>query len=156
MSKTNANQSIDYRRLALKKACLSGQLEQSQLQDMQQEISTAQTGVVDYCLYFNELKGLSVIEGQVETTLSLLCLRCLQPMSCPTKCAIKLAILEDESQLKSVPQDYEAWILADKALTLEALLAEELLLSMPLDLRHDAQDCSYPEQEKEQKNKLMV
>lgn len=145
MSRAKANQSIDHRRLALKKACLSGQLEQSQLQDMQQEISTVQTGVVDYCLYFKELKGLSVIEGQVETTLSLLCLRCLQPMSCPIRCATKLAILEDESQLESVPQDFEAWVLTDKALTLEALLAEELLLSMPLDLRHDVQGCSYPE-----------
>ena len=154
MSKVKANQSIDHRRLALKKACLTGQIDQCSLQDLKTVVSTRKD-VVKYQLRFEYVRSLCVIEGQLDTVLDLLCLRCLQPVSCPLECAIKLVILEDESKLALVPEGYDAWILENKVLTMESLLAEELLLSMPLDVRHD-ELCDGVCAEKEQIKKLLV
>lgn len=139
-SKAEINQPIDYRRLALKKMCLSGHIEQRELQDLKTVVSQQQ-GDVKYQLSFEYIDGFCMITGWLKTILNVTCLRCLQQMDWPLKSAIDLAIVEDEAKLAAVPLDYEAWVLADKALTLRSLLTEELLLSVPLDIRHKERNC---------------
>ena len=120
--------------------CLSGQIEQSALQELETVVST-QDGSIGYDLCFNYVNGFYVVEGELRTTLSLLCLRCLHEVALSLVCQVRLVVVEDESRLASVPENYEAWVLSDKPLTLESLLAEELLLAVPLDVRHQEEEC---------------
>lgn len=144
MSHPNVNQSIhgaiDYQRLARKNLCLSGQVEQSELPDLKTVVS-AQQAVVDYQLHFGYKNGLYIIEGKLETELSLLCLNCLHEVHCPVTCIMKLVVVEDEAKLAVVPESYEAWVLTEKKLTLESLLTEELLLAVPMDAKHQEGEC---------------
>lgn len=86
--------------------------------------------------------GIPLLDGKVETRLTLLCQRCLEPVELPLACAFHLALLEEDVEAEAVPPPYEpivrdeepqrgaGWYLID-------LVEDELLLSLPFSPAHE-------------------
>lgn len=77
------------------------------------------------------------VRGRVETTLTLVCQRCLEPVDQAIVADVDLVLVWTEEQAKALPADLDPLLVTDERVTLAELLEEELLLAMPLVALHD-------------------
>ncbi len=83
--------------------------------------------------------GLATLTGSVRGTIETTCQRCLQPMTIEMAIDVKLALVENESRLDELPADLDPLIVGDgESTSLADLVAEELLLALPLVPAHEA------------------
>ena len=95
-------------------------------------------GPVKAWLRFGRERGACVADVRVQAVLKPQCQRCLREMRLPIDSASHVAVVDSEAQAASVDEARETFLAADGHGTLAALVAEELLLSLPLVPRHAA------------------
>lgn len=87
---------------------------------------------------YRDAQGLFVIEGQMSTTLSLRCQRCLEPVAANIEADVKLWLLRDEAKAELVPDDADYLVLDEEGrLALSDALEDELILALPLVPLHE-------------------
>lgn len=89
--------------------------------------------------------GLPLLDGEVTAQLSVLCQRCLGPVSLPVKTQFHLALVDDEAQCDGVQPPYEPVLkehdeTEGRGLGLLALVEDELLLSLPMCPMHEPEN----------------
>lgn len=83
-----------------------------------------------------------VVSGRIDARVSLICQRCLEPMSYEARAEPRLAWVKSEQEAAALAGDYEPLLAQDGRVALADLVADELLLSLPLAPRHElAADC---------------
>jgi len=89
------------------------------------------------CLKFSiQGKGCYRLEGHVQAKLQLECQRCLHPMLLSVDRKFKLALLQSDSQVEHLDNDWEPFILGDDFLDVSELIEDELILAIPDVPRH--------------------
>jgi len=88
-------------------------------------------------LGFGRERGQVLVDVRVQGRLRCICQRCLAPMDWPVDGHSRVLVLEDEAAAAGVPEEYETFLAAGGQCSLAALVAEELLLSLPLVPSHD-------------------
>ncbi|MBL8289944.1 MAG: DUF177 domain-containing protein [Rubrivivax sp.] len=79
-----------------------------------------------------------VVDLGVDSTLTLECQRCLQPVTVPLSVERRLRFVEGEDEAARLDEELEDDVLAlTHRLDLRALVEDELLLALPLVPRHD-------------------
>jgi uncharacterized protein len=78
---------------------------------------------------------------EVHGTLDLICQRCLGEMVFPVEIDRRFELVKDESAIPESDMDDDAvdYLVADPKLDVQALVEEEILLSLPLAMRHDGE-----------------
>lgn len=84
--------------------------------------------------------GRRAVTGDVAGGLSVYCQRCLEEMQVPVQQAVKLALVDSEEQAQLLPGHLESMLVNDDELDLFELVAEELLLALPIVSAH-AEKC---------------
>ncbi len=82
-------------------------------------------------------EGKRAVIGQAAAELSLICQRCLEPVSVFVESDISLAVVWDEEAAKALPQHFDPWITGEGAADLYDMVEEELLLSLPAVAYHE-------------------
>ncbi|HIK74872.1 MAG: YceD family protein [Alcanivorax sp.] len=77
------------------------------------------------------------VQGRVETSLVLVCQRCLEPVQQEVAADVDLMLVWSEEQAKALPADLDPLLVTEERVTLAELVEEELLLAMPLVALHD-------------------
>jgi uncharacterized protein len=78
----------------------------------------------------------------VEATLTLICQRCMRPMQQLVTTSSRVCMLVDETAAARLPMDVETMLAPEGRLRIADIVAEELLLALPLAPRHeDEADC---------------
>lgn len=77
-------------------------------------------------------QGQATAQVRVHGTVALICQRTLKPYRQQLDSHSFIGIVSDESAADGLPGDYEPLVLPDQRLSLEDLVAEELLLALPL------------------------
>lgn len=99
-------------------------------------------GVVLVELRFaKDSQGFRNICGKITTSLGLECQRCLQPMSHLMYLTIKLSPVTSEAAVKQLPIDYDPLMVKNESVLVLELVEDELLLNMPIVLRHEPEKC---------------
>ena len=90
---------------------------------------------------FGRERSLPVADVAVRGRVGLVCQRCLQPMTQTVDAAARLALIAREEEAMAVPENLEIFLAPEGRVSIAALVAEELLLALPLAPRHadDAQ-----------------
>jgi len=78
-----------------------------------------------------------VVSGSIEAELTLTCQRCMGPVKLKVHTAPKLAWVKTDEALEALPEEYEPLMSADGRVDLVDLVADELLLALPLVPRHE-------------------
>lgn len=81
--------------------------------------------------------GWLVVELEYETTVQLLCQRCLAPLPHRISDKVEVALLESESLEKHLPEHYESLVLNEDRLMPAMLIEDELIISLPIVPRHE-------------------
>jgi uncharacterized protein len=106
-----------------------------ELPGIPEEFSLAD-GPVRATLRFGREQGLAVAHVTLSAVLTPVCQRCLGAMRLPIAADSRLALVESEAQAGTVPEEFETYLAAGGHCTLAALVAEELLLALPIVARH--------------------
>jgi len=92
-------------------------------------------------LHFTSGSGYLGLHGTVEASLDLVCQRCLQPMKYPVSGQFKFGLMTSEKHEDKVPSDAEPYLLEGEEQSVVDILEDELLLSIPIAVRHP-NECS--------------
>ncbi len=87
-------------------------------------------------LRFLREQGQAMAEVAVRAELTGTCQRCLQPMRLPVASGSRVALVASEEEAGRLPAEYETFLAAEGRCELAALVAEEVLLSLPIVPRH--------------------
>jgi uncharacterized protein len=94
-------------------------------------------GTVTATLRFRQAMGGWLIIGvEYDTTVQLLCQRCLEPLDFHVRDHVEMALLEAPSLEPHVPQGYEPLVLDEDRLMPAMLVEDELIISLPIVPRH--------------------
>ena len=95
-------------------------------------------GPVRAKLQFGRERGLPRVQIGLQVTLTPICQRCLGAMRLEVSAEMRVVVVDSEAQAASVPEEFETFLAADGHSSLAALVAEELLLALPIVPRHAA------------------
>lgn len=85
--------------------------------------------------------GWSFIRGRLDGALPVTCQRCLRGMNHPIALDFGLCFVQNEAELKAVPDGYDPLILKDFSGRLGDLVEDELLLGLPVVTFHTWDQC---------------
>lgn len=92
---------------------------------------------------FARTQGLPVAELTVRGAATLECQRCMQPMSVPIDTIVRVALVASEADVARVPPELEPVLAPGGRVSIGALLAEELLLTLPIVALHgEGEPCA--------------
>lgn len=90
-----------------------------------------------------DAKGRPMLQVRVGGALNLRCQRCLGPVGFPLALEENLLLgSEREASLEGAENDDPDWIVADRELDVAALIEDEVLLALPMVVRHADGECS--------------
>lgn len=101
------------------------------------------TGTVDVELKFDiDEGGISYLHGKLETTLVLICQRCLKAMDYPLQNEFRLALVHSDAEAERLPEEYDPQIVETTPMHMLDMIEDEILLSLPNIPMHDKAVCS--------------
>ena len=136
-------ETIDPMRLAKTGKELSGSYDLRQFTRVNASLEDNSKVQLSFKLEFlrdDENRLFSVI-GDLQTTLPLVCQRCMQPMQHQLSGTIKMAIVSNEAEAENLPAEFEPYIDTGVPVKLRDFIEDELLLAMPLVSLHKEQEC---------------
>lgn len=93
-------------------------------------------------LAFGRERGQVLVDIRVRARLRCTCMRCLAPMDWPVDGRSQVLVLEDDGAADDAPEGRETFLAPGGQVSLPALVAEELLLGLPLVPSHgDEGEC---------------
>ncbi len=132
----------DLESLGSRQAVLQGEIEQRRLPRLAESLHAADGSVRASLTFRQRADGVLIAELEYETTVQLLCQRCLEPFEQPLAGRVALALLEPAAAGSSVQPGYEPVELDDGRLQPSSLIEDELLISLPLVPKHPrSEDC---------------
>jgi uncharacterized protein len=92
-------------------------------------------------LQFGREQGQHVARVALRGKLKLTCQRCMQPLAIELDADSHVVLAASEAEAEAVPEGWETYLAADGMLSIPALVAEEVLLALPIVPLHAAVDC---------------
>lgn len=129
--------------LALTKrgATLQGKLALEQMTRLH-DLVTKTSGDVDVKLSFDQGKFLPpCVSGQIQATLMVECVRCGQEFEYKVDLHPNLRIVRNDEQAKNLEGQQEPLLLEEDTVNLVKLVEDEILLSLPMLIRHEDNEC---------------
>jgi len=119
------------------------------------ELLMSEQGELTVELKFDRAGPIPFILGHITTDLQLKCQRCMQAVPHNVDIHFKLGMVQNEAQMKKLPDEYEPYLIEEENNHLPDMLEDELLLALPLVAMHEF-DCSdyLQAQTSEQQNKV--
>jgi len=132
----------DLEAFGVRQVVLSDEIELRQLARLA-DLLHSNSGSVKASLRFRQRRGGWLgLELEYETSVELLCQRCLEPIRQQLADRIEIALLESDSMEAHVPEGCEPVVLDDARLLPAQLIEDELIVSIPLVPKHArVDDC---------------
>jgi uncharacterized protein len=130
----------DLEALAEREAKISGEIELRQLTRLR-DLLHSDTGSVQASLRFSRRASVDVTaELKFDTTVDLICQRCLEPMHHQVSEEVSLVLLAQDSTHGDRDNAREAVVLNSEKLKPASLIEDELIVSLPIVPRHERID----------------
>ncbi len=76
------------------------------------------------------------LRGRIATTLTLVCQRCLEPMSVPIDVSFQLGLVTSAAQAERLPAELEPLLVMESTPRLAEIIETELMLALPIVALH--------------------
>ena len=80
-------------------------------------------------------------KGRLQTTLNLVCQRCFRSLPFPVSSELTLGMVTTMAEADLLPESYEPLLVNEPTVSLLEMIEDELLLSLPLVIRHEESEC---------------
>ncbi|MES1925415.1 YceD family protein [Salinisphaera sp. T31B1] len=135
---------VDYRRLASQRRDVNAGIELARLPRVAGETvagSDTDRAVAVSLRFTEDSQRRVVVAGSIETTLTLMCQRCLTSFDRPMHLTVAGVVVGDDEAAANVPRADEPILADSDMLDLHALVSDELLLGLPSVARCDRAEC---------------
>ncbi len=132
---------IDPLRLCELGAELVGEYPLAQMPRLASLLVKANEGVSVRLAFSIDLAGTHVLSGQLDTEVELVCQRCLEVFVYPLASTFKLVFVTNERRAAEIADDLEPFHVTAEPVSLQSLVEDELLLSVPQVPRHEFAVC---------------
>ena len=106
------------------------------------DIVAKSEGQVQYSFSFDiDQDEICIIKAYVDTRISVICQRCLKPISIDIERNSILGIFSNSEELDRLDNEYEPFELDEETISLDMLIEDELLLAMPIAPLHNNSKC---------------
>lgn len=85
---------------------------------------------------------IAFIRGNAQTSITMVCQRCLEPMRLDIDARFLLGVVENEAKLEQLPEQYEPLEVSDEPVSLSGIIEDELILALPLVALHPPDKCA--------------
>jgi uncharacterized protein len=133
---------IDPRKLANQGIVLEGEFHAQHLPRLGQAVTSIETPLSALVKFGVDEARAKVVSGTLSISVSVVCQRCLDPVTIALSTDFSAQVIWSEDQLVNVPSDREPWIVVDKMASLNELLEDEILLALPLVNYHEIGKCT--------------
>ena len=100
-------------------------------------------GSVEGRAHFARERGFAVAQIAMRGVATLECQRCMRPMELAVNSVVRVALVGSEANIERVPEDLEPVLAPGGRISIGELIAEELLLSLPIVALHEEdQSCT--------------
>jgi uncharacterized protein len=127
----------DVRKLADSRAAFEFDVPLRELPGLPAELGAADAGV-HVQVRFGREQGYATADVRLNARLQITCQRCMQPMPLSVQAHSPVLVVDSEQQAEEAPPGWETFLAPDGRLSLETLVAEELLLALPIVPLHAA------------------
>jgi uncharacterized protein len=95
-------------------------------------------GVVRARLHFGREQGWPTVHVALEAEAEMICQRCMRPMRVRVAADSSVLLVDSEQAAEEVPEGSETFLAAEGRISNAALVAEELILALPIVPLHEA------------------
>jgi uncharacterized protein len=139
---SDPSQSINPLRLAKSGNRIEGSLRLDSFERLKGDL-LENTGKLEYSLSFDfDESGLCVIESRIDTQVKLECQRCLKPVVINIHKSSLLGLVNSKDDIDGLAKEYEPLQMEDETISVEEIIEDELLLSIPLSPLHAENECA--------------
>ena len=133
---------IDPMRYADTGRALAGSVPFSRMQRLTDIVSNHDAACEAELRFDVDAQGTRTVQGRVRAQLTLVCQRCLQPMSVRVDAPVSLGIVASEREAEQLAEVYDPLLVSEDPLSLAELLEDEILLALPVFPRHEEGECA--------------
>ncbi len=126
----------DTRKLADTRAEFDFEVPLRELPGMPPELASSD-GRVRAQVRFGREQGFAIADVSLDAQLQVTCQRCMAPMSLTVRARSPVQVVGSEQEAEEAPAGRETFLAPEGRLSLEALVAEELLLALPIVPLHE-------------------
>ncbi|HTP38521.1 MAG TPA: DUF177 domain-containing protein [Steroidobacteraceae bacterium] len=128
---------MDVQKLAARAARFEAEVPLSELPGLPDDLPRQDRSIHAAVVFGNEGRW-SAADIALKGELALTCQRCLEPLVLPIDSRSRVVLVESEEQSREAPEEFETVLAPAGQTSIAALVAEELLLSLPIVPLHDA------------------
>lgn len=133
---------IDTIKLFARNGILAAALPLAKLQRLTDSLED-DSGIVEVNLLFTtDEEGKRRLTGTLDTSVKVLCQRCLQQMELELHCALDLIVCSSEEELQALPETEDGIVMDEEGLNVLDVIEDELILSLPLVPAHADVNCN--------------
>jgi uncharacterized protein len=85
--------------------------------------------------------GIIQIKGEISTSLMARCQRCLNQMTLNLTIPVNIGVISSHEESELLEDEMEPFLAEDKEVSLQELIEEEILLSLPISALHAEESC---------------
>jgi uncharacterized protein len=130
----------DVRKLADSRAVFDLDIPLRQLPGLPEEFSSG-GGQVRARLSFGREQGFAIVQVELQAELAATCQRCLGAVPLRVTTSSPVLIVESEREAEAAPAGWETFFAPEGRMEFAALVAEELLLALPIVPLHEQGQC---------------
>ncbi len=132
---------IDPIQLANNESTLKGELCLEKMERLR-EILSNQKGIALIDLKFGrDALGYVNIKGSIRTEFNIICQRCNLPMPLLLDISVEVSPVFSNEEAERLPKNYDPLLMTEDTISLNAMVEEEILLSIPIVPRHSIEEC---------------
>jgi uncharacterized protein len=141
MSEKIIPEHIDPFRYAEQGLGLDGILKVSEMQRLAASL-VDKNAIVNVNLQFGiDEQKMTYLNGHLETSLSLQCQRCMEPLVYEIMSDFSLGVVSTLDEANSLPEQYEPAMAVEGNLALRDLIEDEIILNLPIIPKHEPEQC---------------
>lgn len=133
---------IDTIKLFARNGILAAALPLARLQRLTDSLQD-ESGTVEVNLLFaTDEDKKRTLTGTLDTSVKVLCQRCLQEMELELHCTLNLTVCGSEEELQALPETEDGIVMDEEGLNVLDVIEDELILSLPLVPAHADVNCN--------------
>lgn len=133
---------VDTRKIFTQEGLIAGRVGLEKLDRLPANLADKQGTVTVSLQFYTDDSARRRIAGSLEAELNVICQRCLDPLHINLQDSIDLVLVHDTEAAINLDRELEPWIAEEHKLSLTSLVAEQLILAMPLVSYHEDGPCA--------------
>jgi uncharacterized protein len=128
---------IDPRKFAQQRINIEGSVDVAELLRVDSLLASKQGSVYADLVFGTDEQGIRNLTGTINATVEMICQRCLEGAQQSLQMSLSLGFVWNDEDIEKLPKTYEPWIIGEGQTDIYDVIADELILGLPIVAYHD-------------------